>query len=77
MVAQAPEIAFLSDNDGDDKMDGREVLVSGFGIWDTHAGPANLKWGPDNMIWGSVGYSGFEREQGGEKMTFSMGRFNL
>ena len=77
IVAQAPEIAYLSDTDGDDKMDVKEVLVDGFGIWDTHAGPSNLKWGIDNMIWGSVGYSGFENEFGGEKITFSKGVFRL
>ena len=77
IVAQAPEMVFLGDTDGDDKMDEREVLFDGFGIWDTHAGPANLKWGPDNMIWGSVGYSGFESEFSGEKVSFTMGVYRF
>jgi putative membrane-bound dehydrogenase-like protein len=64
LVTQAPDLLFLKDSDGDDVCDAREVLFSGFGIWDTHAGPSNLRWGPDNYIWGAVGYSGYSNEQG-------------
>ena len=77
IVAQAPEIVFLEDSDGDDKMDNRSVLFDGFGTWDTHAGPANLKYGPDNMIWGSVGYSGFEHQFEKELVNFSMGVYRF
>ena len=42
IVAQAPDMVFLQDTDGDDVMDEKKVLFGGFGIWDTHAGPANL-----------------------------------
>jgi uncharacterized protein len=64
LVTQAPDLLFLRDDDGDDQCDGREVMFSGFGRWDTHAGPSNLRWGPDNYVWGSVGYSAFERADG-------------
>lgn len=77
IVAQAPEIVFLEDSDGDDKMDKRTVLFDGFGTWDTHAGPANLKYGYDNRIWGSVGYSGFENEFEGESVSFTRGVFRF
>ena len=77
IVAQAPEIVFLEDTDGDDQMDKRSVLFDGFGIWDTHAGPANLKYGPDNMIWGSVGYSGFEQKFGDKHITFTRGVYRF
>ena len=77
IVAQAPEVVYLEDTDGDDKMDKRTVLFDGFGIWDTHAGPANLKYGHDNNIWGSVGYSGFENEFAGKAVNFSMGVFRF
>ena len=77
IVAQAPEIVFLADEDGDDQMDARTVLFDGFGTWDTHAGPANLKYGPDNMIWGSVGYSGFENQFQGKDVNFKMGVFRF
>ena len=77
IVAQAPEMVFLQDTDGDDKMDKRSVLFKGFGIWDTHAGPSNLKYGIDNMLWGSVGYSGFESNFGGEAVNFKMGVYRF
>ena len=77
IVAQAPEMVFLEDIDGDDKMDKRTVLYDGFGTYDTHAGPANLKYGHDNSIWGSVGYSGFENEFKGEKVSFTRGVFRF
>jgi len=77
IVAQAPEMVFLDDTDGDDKMDKRTVLFDGFGTWDTHAGPSNLHYGPDNMIWGSVGYSGFEQTFDGKNINFSMGVFRF
>lgn len=64
LVTHAPDLLFLRDDDGDDKCDSREVLFSGFGRWDTHAGPSNLRWGPDNYVWGSVGYSAFQRADG-------------
>jgi uncharacterized protein len=64
IVSQAPDLLFLKDTNGDDRADVRQVLVSGFGIRDTHAGPSNLRYGFDNRVWGAVGYSGFE--QGGE-----------
>ncbi|NND07302.1 MAG: hypothetical protein HKN87_13070 [Saprospiraceae bacterium] len=77
IVAQAPDMVFLEDIDGDDRMDKRRVLFGGFGIWDTHAGPSNLRYGLDNMIWGSVGYSGFESTFGEELVNFSMGVFRF
>ena len=77
IVAQAPNMVFLEDTDGDDKMDQKTVLFDGFGIWDTHAGPSNLKYGMDNMIWGSVGYSGFENNFGGQPVSFKMGVYRF
>lgn len=77
IVAQAPDMYFLEDTDGDDKMDKRTLLFGGFGTYDTHAGPANLKYGPDNHIWGSVGYSGFEEKFKGEQVSFTRGVFKF
>ncbi|MCC8424376.1 PVC-type heme-binding CxxCH protein [Mucilaginibacter sp. UR6-11] len=71
IVAQAPDFLFLKDTDGDDKADIREKLVSGWGKSDTHAGPSNLKYGLDNKIWGTVGYSGFVGTVGGRKFNFN------
>jgi len=77
IVAQAPEMAFLEDTNGDDKMDKRTVLFDGFGIWDTHAGPSSLRYGIDNMIWGSVGYSGFENQFQDKSISFKMGVYRF
>lgn len=77
IVPQAPNMVFLEDTDGDDKMDKRTVLFNGFGTWDTHAGPSNLRYGLDNMIWGSVGYSGFENRFQGKPVEFKMGVYRF
>lgn len=77
IVAQAPDMVFLEDTDGDDKMDKKSVLFGGFGTWDTHAGPANLKYGIDNVIWGSVGYSGFENQFENKTVNFKMGVYRF
>ena len=77
IVSQAPHILFLKDTNGDDKADVREVLSTGWGIGDTHAGPSNLQYAPDNYIWGSVGYSGFKGQMNGKPMQFSQGLFRF
>ncbi|TLP71257.1 PVC-type heme-binding CxxCH protein [Maribacter sp. ACAM166] len=60
VVSQAPHFIFLKDTDGDDKADVKEILIDGWGTFDTHAGPSNLQYGIDNNLYGVVGYSGFE-----------------
>jgi putative membrane-bound dehydrogenase-like protein len=70
IVAQMPDIIFLKDTDGDDKADVRELVVNGFGIRDTHAGPSILRYGFDNQIWGAVGYSGFRGLVNGDSLQF-------
>jgi len=77
IVAQAPDMLYLEDTDGDDKMDKRTVLFSGFGVWDTHAGPSSLRYGLDNQIWGAVGYSGFENKFGNKEVTFTRGVYRF
>jgi putative membrane-bound dehydrogenase-like protein len=77
IVAHAPDFLFFKDTDGDDKADVREVLFTGWGINDTHAGPSNLRYGFDNQIWGTVGYARFRGELGGEKHDFGMGVYRF
>jgi len=77
IVAQAPHFLFLKDEDGDDQADVREVLINGWGTFDTHAGPSNLRYGLDNKIWGTVGYSGFEGTIGGEDFRFGSGLYRF
>ena len=64
LVSQAPNLMLHKDADGDDRCDAHEIQFSGFGRWDTHAGPSHLRLGPDNRIWGAIGYAGFTRADG-------------
>jgi len=73
IVAAAPHMLFLQDTNGDDKADVKKVLSTGWGIADTHAGPSNLQYGPDNFVWGVVGYSGFDGEMNGKRTKFLQG----
>jgi len=77
IVAHVPDFLFLKDTDGDDKADVREVLTTGWGTGDTHAGPSNLRYGFDNWIWGTVGYSAFNGKVGGEEKSFGSGAFRM
>ncbi|MHB1560996.1 MAG: PVC-type heme-binding CxxCH protein [Isosphaeraceae bacterium] len=77
IVAQAPDMLFLKDTDGDGKADERKVLFTGFGIYDTHAGPSNLRYGLDNWIYAIIGYAGFRGEVGGERHSFRQGFFRF
>ena len=77
LVAQAPDILFLKDTDNDGKADLRNIVLSGWGIGDTHAGPSNLTWGLDGWVYGMVGYSGFSGKVGDEKHQFGQGFFRF
>lgn len=77
IVAQAPDFFFLQDTNGDGKADHKEVLFTGWGTFDTHAGPSNLRYGFDNQIWGVVGYSAFEGTVGGVEHSFSSGFYRF
>ena len=54
-VANAPDLLFLRDTDGDDVADATEVLLTGFGRHDTHEVPNSLTWGPDGWLYGLNG----------------------
>ncbi|HEV3255359.1 MAG TPA: PVC-type heme-binding CxxCH protein [Gemmataceae bacterium] len=77
VVAQAPRMLFLKSSKGDDRVDVRRVLFRGWGTSDTHSGPSNLRWGFDNWLWGTVGYSGFHGEVGGHEQWFGQGVFRM
>ena len=76
-VSQAPDMLFLQDTNGDDKADVKKVVFTGFGTFDTHAGPSNLHYGFDNWIWGSVGYAGFKGKVGADSLKFGQGFFRF
>ncbi len=73
IVSQAPHMLFLQDTDGDDKADVKKILFTGFGTFDTHAGPSNLHYGFDNWVYGAVGYSGFKGKFG-DKDSLNFGQ---
>lgn len=71
------QLLFLKDTNGDDVADVRESLIDGFSMSDTHAGPSNLRYGFDNWIYATIGYSGFEGAVGGESHKFAQGLFRF
>jgi len=77
IVSQPPNFVFLKDSTGGDHADVRQVILSGWGVQDTHAQASNLHYGYDNWIWGSVGYSGFKGEVGGKPLDFRMGTYRF
>lgn len=77
IVHAAPDTFYLKDTDGDGKADERKVILNGWGIGDTHAGPSNLAYGPDNWFYGMVGYSGFRGNVGGERVSFGSGFYRF
>jgi putative membrane-bound dehydrogenase-like protein len=77
VVHSAPETILLKDTDGDDKADSRTVLLNGWSVYDTHAGPSNLRYGFDNWVYGIVGYAPFRGTVGGESHDFRQGFYRF
>jgi hypothetical protein len=77
IVHQAPDTLFLKDTDGDGKADLRQVLFTGWGTGDTHAGPSNMRYGFDNWVYGIVGYSAFQGTVAGERVSFRQGLYRF
>lgn len=70
-IAQPPYLLFYADRNRDDVPDGDpEVLLSGFGMEDSHAFANSLTWGPDGWLYGAHGSTvtakirGIEFQQG-------------
>ncbi len=77
-VANAPDILFLEDTNGDDRADRQTVVVSGFGRDDTHELPNALTWGPDGYLYGLNGV--FNRSvvrQGDQTFDFTCAMFRI
>ncbi|MCS7167619.1 MAG: LamG-like jellyroll fold domain-containing protein [Gemmatales bacterium] len=79
-VQYGSEILFLRDTDGDGRADQREVVLSGFGIQDSHLYPHQFTRGPGNWIYFAQG--AFNRSvvktRDGQQVRFDyckMGRF--
>ena len=55
-VVQPPYLLYYADKNGDDVPDGDpEVLLTGFGMDDTHSLANSLQWGPDGWLYGAAG----------------------
>ncbi|HBE66970.1 MAG TPA: hypothetical protein DDW52_02370 [Planctomycetaceae bacterium] len=77
-VANAPDILFMQDTDGDDRADKSEVVVTGFGRRDTHELPNALTWGPDGALYGLNGvFNPCRVEQNGKVFEFTCAMFRI
>mgnify|MGYP003677804654 FL=1 len=77
IVTHSGRTEFFKDTDGDDKADESRVLFEGWSLRDTHATVSHLRYGFDNWISGTVGYSGFEGTVGEEDVRFGQGIFRF
>ena len=68
-VQHGSEIVFLSDSNGDGKADKRDVILSGFGVQDSHLFPHQFTRGPGGWIWfaqGAFNYGKVKTTKGAE-----------
>jgi putative membrane-bound dehydrogenase-like protein len=69
-VQHGTEIVFLSDTDGNGSADKREVILSGFGVQDSHLFPHQFTRAPGNWLWmaqGAFNYSKVKTTTGKEQ----------
>src|SRR5262245_10217720 len=58
LVANAPDLLYLEDSDGDGRADKRRVLYTGFGLENIQQLLNSLQWGQDNWVYGCAGSNG-------------------
>lgn len=61
IVCDFDRLLLLTDKDGDGKADDTTVLMSGFGVGDTHQLVNSVSHGPDGTLWMSQGLHAFTR----------------
>lgn len=49
-VSEMPHLTFLKDTDGDDKADEHRILLTGFGVEDSHHALHDFAWTPDGNL---------------------------
>ena len=77
-VANSPDILFLQDTTGSGKADKREVVVTGFGRFDTHELPNSLTWGPDGCLYGLNGvFNEAHVQQNGHDFRFTCAMYRI
>ncbi|WP_397570808.1 PVC-type heme-binding CxxCH protein [Schlesneria sp. T3-172] len=57
IVQDGTETVYLKDTDGDDRADYRKVLITGWGMGDTHGEVSNFQFGLDNWYYAMQGYN--------------------
>lgn len=60
-VCDFDQLLHLVDTDGDGRADERRVLLSGFGVGDTHQMINSVTHGPDGTLWFSQGFHAYSR----------------
>jgi putative membrane-bound dehydrogenase-like protein len=58
LVANAPDLIYLEDTDGDGKADKRRVLYTGFDVANIQQLLSSLQWGLDNWVYACAGGAG-------------------
>ena len=77
IATDGERMVYLRDLDGDDRADRKDVLFEGLGQKDTHACTSNLRYGFDNWIYATVGYSGLDVTIAGERHRSGSGVFRF
>lgn len=79
IVQDGRETIYLKDTTGDDVADLRKVLVTGWGMGDTHGGVSNFQYGLDNWYYAMQGYNGSEPTltDGTKTQSFRQGFFRF
>ena len=77
IVFDATQTIVLTDTDGDDQADTRNVLFGTWSMGDTHGGPSNMQYGLDNWIWAMQGYNPSVLKVGNETHRFRQGFFRF
>jgi uncharacterized protein len=79
LVQDGRETVYLKDSDGDGKADLRKVLVTGWGMGDTHGGVSNFQYGLDNWYYAMQGYNQSEPvlTSGKKVQSFRQGFFRF
>ena len=79
IVQNGRETLYLKDTDGDGKADLRKVLVTGWGMGDTHGGVSNFQYGLDNWYYAMQGYNQSEPvlTSGKKVQSFRQGFFRF
>jgi putative heme-binding domain-containing protein len=77
-VCNSPDILFMQDTHGTGHADKREVVVTGFGRYDTHELPNSLTWGPDGYLYGLNGvFNEAVIKQRGKEFRFTCAMFRI